>query len=47
MSGSVRCAFGTEKTALTVFSTNKTAINLHRKFGFEIEGKILILAFLF
>lgn len=38
MSGFVRCAFDTEKTSLTVFSTNKAAINLHRKFGFEIEG---------
>ena len=27
-----------EKISLTVFSTNKAAINLYRKFGFEIEG---------
>ena len=29
---------GLEKISLTVFSTNKAAINLYRKFGFEIEG---------
>ena len=29
---------GLEKISLTVFSTNNTAINLYRKFGFEIEG---------
>jgi len=27
-----------EKISLTVFSTNKAAINLYKKFGFEIEG---------
>jgi RimJ/RimL family protein N-acetyltransferase len=27
-----------EKISLTVFSTNETAIDLYRKFGFEIEG---------
>ena len=27
-----------EKLSLSVFSTNKVAINLYRKFGFEIEG---------
>jgi RimJ/RimL family protein N-acetyltransferase len=29
---------GLEKISLTVFSTNKAAINLYRKFGFKIEG---------
>lgn len=29
---------GLEKISLTVFSTNKPAINLYQKFGFEIEG---------
>ncbi|MGC9345608.1 MAG: GNAT family N-acetyltransferase [Candidatus Bathyarchaeales archaeon] len=29
---------GLEKISLTVFSTNKVAINLYRKFGFAIEG---------
>jgi len=29
---------GLEKISLTVFSTNKAAINLYRKFGFAIEG---------
>ena len=29
---------GVEKVWLSVFSTNKTAIALYRKFGFEIEG---------
>lgn len=29
---------GLEKISLTVFSTNKVAINLYRKFGFKIEG---------
>jgi RimJ/RimL family protein N-acetyltransferase len=28
-----------EKISLTVFSTNKAAINLYGKFGFKIEGK--------
>ena len=27
-----------EKVSLTVFSTNKAAINLYRKFGFKVEG---------
>jgi ribosomal protein S18 acetylase RimI-like enzyme len=27
-----------EKVSLTVFSTNKAAINLYRRFGFNIEG---------
>jgi len=30
---------GLEKISLTVFSTNKPAINLYQKFGFKIEGK--------
>lgn len=29
---------GYEKISLSVFSTNKRAINLYKKFGFEIEG---------
>ena len=29
---------GLEKISLTVFSTNKAAINLYRKFGFKVEG---------
>ncbi|MBE0519793.1 GNAT family N-acetyltransferase [Candidatus Bathyarchaeota archaeon] len=29
---------GLERVSLTVFSTNKAAINLYRKFGFQIEG---------
>jgi RimJ/RimL family protein N-acetyltransferase len=29
---------GLEKISLTVFSTNKPAINLYQKFGFKIEG---------
>jgi len=29
---------GLEKISLTVFSTNEAAINLYRKFGFQIEG---------
>jgi RimJ/RimL family protein N-acetyltransferase len=29
---------GLEKISLTVFSTNKAAINLYRTFGFQIEG---------
>ncbi|MEM2974869.1 MAG: GNAT family N-acetyltransferase [Candidatus Bathyarchaeia archaeon] len=29
---------GYEKISLSVFSTNKPAINLYKKFGFEIEG---------
>jgi RimJ/RimL family protein N-acetyltransferase len=29
---------GLEKISLTVFSTNKAAINLYSKFGFKIEG---------
>ena len=29
---------GYEKVSLAVFSTNKRAINLYKKFGFEIEG---------
>lgn len=27
-----------EKVSLTVFSTNRAAINLYRKFGFKVEG---------
>jgi RimJ/RimL family protein N-acetyltransferase len=27
-----------EKVSLTVFSTNKAAINLYRRFGFKVEG---------
>jgi RimJ/RimL family protein N-acetyltransferase len=27
-----------EKISLTVFSTNKPAISLYRKLGFEVEG---------
>jgi hypothetical protein len=29
---------GLEKISLAVFSTNKAAISLYRKFGFKIEG---------
>ena len=29
---------GYKKISLSVFSTNQPAINLYRKFGFEIEG---------
>jgi len=29
---------GLEKVSLTVFSTNKPAIRLYAKFGFQIEG---------
>jgi len=29
---------GLEKICLTVFSTNKAALNLYQKFGFKIEG---------
>ena len=29
---------GLEKISLTTFSTNKIAMSLYRKFGFEVEG---------
>jgi ribosomal protein S18 acetylase RimI-like enzyme len=32
-------ALGLEKVELVVYASNRSAINLYRKFGFEVEGR--------